>query len=204
MIRFNSERNRYEGYNATYSAWMQLSGVIDLDGNTRITAELTPGANDNIIRFYANNVLTATIDSTKLFAEDFQTSGIDIQGNTISAISTDTDVNLTTSGTGSVKIGNLNIRNNTITNTASNAVTEFVETGTGYVKISGVRGVVIPVGDQTNRPLTPPVGMMRFNTTYSIIEIWDGGAWINIAGTTTGISITQATDIGIVSALLFG
>jgi hypothetical protein len=93
---------------------------------------------------------------------------------------------------------------NTITNTASNAVTEFVETGTGYVKIGGVRGVVIPVGDQTNRPLAPPVGMMRFNTAYSIIEIWNGADWISIAGTSAGISITQATELGIVSALLFG
>jgi hypothetical protein len=204
MIRYNTDRSRYEGWNSTANAWIQLSGVIDLDGNTRITAELTPGANDNIIRFYANGVLTATIDSTKLFTEDFQTTGIDIQNNTISAINTNTDINLTTSGTGGVKIGNLNIRNNTITNTASNAVTEFVETGTGYVKFAGTRGFVIPVGDNANRPLTPAVGMMRFNTFYSIVEIWDGTSWINIAGTTTGISIAQASDIGIVSALIYG
>jgi len=46
--------------------------------------------------------------------------------------------------------------------------------------------------------------MARFNTFYSIIEIWDGSNWINIAGTTTGISLAQATELGIVSALLFG
>ena len=204
MIRYNTELNRYEGYNASYSKWLQLSGVEDYDGNTKITAELTPGANDNIIRFYANGNLTATIDATKLYAEKITTDGIEINNNSISAINTNTDINLTTAGTGGVKIGNLRIRNNTITNTSSGAVTEFAETGTGYVKIAGTTGVVIPVGDNTTRPLTPVLGMMRFNTFYAIIEVWDGSNWINVAGTASGINITQATELGIVSALLYG
>jgi hypothetical protein len=204
MIRYNTDLNRYEGYNASYSKWLQLSGVEDYDGNTKITAESSPGANDNIIRFYANGNLTATIDATKLYAEKITTDGIEINNNSISAINTNTDINLTTAGTGGVKIGNLKIQNNTITNTSSGAVTEFAETGTGYVKISGTTGVVIPVGDNTTRPGVPVLGMMRFNTLYSIVEVWDGADWINVAGTSSGINITQATELGIVSALLYG
>ena len=204
MIRYNTDLNRYEGYNASYNKWLQLSGVEDFDGNTKITAELTPGANDNIIRFYADGNLTATIDATKLYAEKITTDGIEINNNSITAINTNSDINLTTSGTGGVKIGNLRIRNNTITNISAGAVTEFAETGTGYVKIAGTTGVVIPVGDNTTRPLTPVLGMMRFNTLYSIVEVWDGADWINVAGTSSGINITQATELGIVSALLYG
>ena len=86
----------------------------------------------------------------------------------------------------------------------SGAVTEFAETGTGYVKITGTNGVVIPSGDIGARPSVPITGMMRFNTFYAIMEVWDGATWVNVAGATSGISLTQATEIGIVSALLFG
>lgn len=84
MIRYNSQLGQYEGWNGTY--WLKLSGVQDLDGNTKITAELTPGANDNTIRFYAAGNIMATIDSTKLYAVDFQTSQLEVTTNTISAI----------------------------------------------------------------------------------------------------------------------
>jgi len=204
MIRYNTDLSRYEGYYATYNKWLQLSGVIDEDGNTYITAELTPGANDNVIRFVVNNNLLAYIDSTKLWADRFETNNIAVYDDQITTVASNTDINLTTAGTGGVKIGNLRIRNNTITNTATNAVTEFSEVGSGYVKISGTNGVVIPSGDLSNLPVSPELGMIRFNTFYSYVEVWNGTQWVNSAGTNSGVTLNQATDIGIVSALLFG
>jgi hypothetical protein len=204
MIRYNNESNRYEGYNATYNKWLQLSGVTDYDGNTYITAESIPGANENVLSFYANGNLTATIDSTKLFAEQFETNGINIINNTISAVATDTDVNLVSSGTGSIKIDNFKIKNNRITNIVSGAITEFAETGTGYVKIAGTNGVVIPAGDNSQQPVLPEIGMIRFNTFYSFVEVFDGVSWVNVAGTASGISASQATDIGIQTVIMLG
>jgi hypothetical protein len=204
MIRYNTDLNRYEGYYSASNKWLQLSGVTDEDGNTYITAESTPGANDNILRFYVDSALMAYIDSNKLWATRLETDQLAIYDNGITTVATDTDINLTTSGTGGIKIDNLKIRNNTITNTVSGAVTEFANTGTGYVKITGTNGVVIPSGDIGNRPSVPVTGMMRFNTFYAIMEVWDGTTWVNVAGSTSGISLTQATEIGIVSALLFG
>ena len=202
MIRYNTSLSRYEAWNGTY--WIRLGGVSDVDGNTRILAESAPGANENILYFYANGNLTATIDASKLFAERFQTTGVDINGNTISALVTDTDLNLTTSGTGGVKVGNLRLRNNTIINTVSGAVTEIGKTGNGYVKITGTNGVVIPVGDTSQYPLVAETGMMRFNTFYGYVEVYTGTTWVNSAGATSGVTLAQAQDIGIVSALLFG
>ena len=204
MIRYNTDRDRYEGYYSVSNKWLQLSGVTDEDGNTYITAESAPGANDNVLRFYVDGALMAYIDATKLWTTRLETDQLAIYNNEITTVLPDTDINLTTSGTGSVKIGNLKIRNNTITNTVSGAVTEFAETGTGYVKITGTNGVVIPSGDIGARPSVPITGMMRFNTFYAIMEVWDGATWVNVAGATSGISLTQATEIGIVSALLFG
>ena len=203
MIRYNNQIGRYEGYNGSY--WLPMSGVQDVDGNTYITAEATPGANDNTLRFYADNSLMVTIDSTKLFAERLQTTALDIQNNTITTIVTDTDINLTTPGTGGVKVGNLRIRNNTITNTAAGGITEFLQTGSGYVKITGTNGVVIPAGDtEFDRPVVPERGMIRYNTVLQLVEIYNGVTWTSVAGTSSGISEAQATDIGILTALLFG
>ena len=204
MIRYNTDFNRYEGYSATYSTWVKLSGVEDADGNTYITAEATPGTNDNVLRFYVDSTLMSYIDATKLWATRIETDQLAIYDNQITTVVTDTDINLTTSGTGGVKIGNLKVKNNTITNTVSGAVTEFAEAGTGYVKIAGTSGVVIPAGDLSQLPSVTELGMIRFNTYYGYVEIFNGVTWVNVAGSTSGISLSQAQDIGIVSALLFG
>jgi hypothetical protein len=204
MIRYNTELSRYEGYNATYSLWLAIGGVQDTDGNTYIKAESSPGANDNTLYFYINSVEKARLDATKLTTTRVQTTNLDIQNNTIGALTSNTDIVFTTSGTGGVKVGNLVIKDNGITNTVSGAVTEFAETGTGYVKITGTNGIVIPSGDTSQLPTNPEIGMVRFNTYYSYVEVYNGTTWTNAAGSTSGISISQAQDIGIVSALLFG
>jgi hypothetical protein len=155
----------------------------------------------------------ANIDSKQILHRNsnfnFQTSAtyvpqITIYNNEITTVATDTDINLTTAGAGSVKIGNLKIRNNTITNSVSGAVTEFTATGAGYVKITGTNGVVIPSGDLSNLPTVPALGMVRFNTFYGYVEVFNGATWVNSAGATSGVTLAQAQDIGIVSALLFG
>ena len=203
MIRYNSEYNQFEGYGTGY--WTRLGGVQSVDGNTYITPELTPGAGDNIIRFYANNVNSVYIDSTKLYTNSFQTSGISISNNTISAKVTDTDLNLTTSGSGGVVIGNLKFTSNSITNIVSGSVTTFNETGDGYVKISGTNGVVIPVGSA--EPTVAELGMIRYNSSLQYVEMYTGGAgsgWQNVAGSAAGVTQGDATDLSIVYAVLFG
>lgn len=203
MIRFNTDLQKYEGYNN--GLWLVLSGVQDADGNTRIIAEATPGANDNIIYFYVDNALMATLDSTKLFVERLQTANLDITGNSINAIAPNTDIIFTTAGTGGVRLGNVRIRNNTITNIVSNAVTEFAQAGEGYIRIAGTNGVVIPSGNTlTDRPITPELGMIRFNVDGQLVEVYNGVNWSGVAGESGGVTAVEATEIGITSALIFG
>ena len=49
-IRFNTDDRVFEGYDGEY--FVSLGGVIDVDGNTYITAERSAGDDDNILRFY--------------------------------------------------------------------------------------------------------------------------------------------------------
>ena len=63
MMRYNTDDTVFEGYNGTN--WVALTGVYDLDRDTYITAEQTPGADDDTIRFYAGNTLVANVSPTR-------------------------------------------------------------------------------------------------------------------------------------------
>jgi len=67
-IRFNTSTSHYEGYNGSF--WTSLGGVKDVDGNTYISAELTPGTNDDTIRIYNNDVLSASITGSMVEFKD--------------------------------------------------------------------------------------------------------------------------------------
>jgi hypothetical protein len=203
MIRYSTTNSRYEGWTGSY--WQQLGGVIDVAGATYITPELTPGAADNTIRFYTAGAVRAALDANKLSTTTVETNNIRITSNTISTVVPGTDINLTTSGVGGVRLGNLQIKNNTITNVVAGAITEFIESGSGYVRFGGRSGVVIPAGDTANdRPGIVETGMMRFNTVLQLVEIYNGVTWTSVAGSSGGVTVNDATDIGIVTALLFG
>ena len=204
MIRYNSDLSKYEAY--SNGLWLQISGVSDASGSTYILPEATPGANDHTLYFYADSTLAATIDSTKLYTPQVQTSGLTITSNLISATNTNANLNITTTGTGGVVMGNLRIYNSTITNIVADGVTTIAESGTmGYVKIAGTNGFVMPSGDTLNqRPLSPVTGMMRFNTDFQYVEVYNGSTWNSVAGANAGVTQSDAYDIGILSGLIFG
>jgi len=202
MVRFNTSTNDYEGYDGTY--WLPLNGIKDLDRDTFITAELTPGANDNTIRFYAENQLIADLTADRLRVISADIDELRIDDNIISTVDSNTDIRFEPNGTGSLVIGNFSIRSNTITNTVINSITEFNQVGGAYFKIAGTGGVVIPSGSNIERPGILDVGLMRFNTTDGRVEVYNGQQWVSAAGETAGITLVDAEDLSIRNALVFG
>ena len=204
QIRYNSDLQRFEGYNGTN--WINLKGVEDLDGNTKVTAELTEGANDNIIRFDVAGSTIVDIDSSRLNAPRVTVDDIQVDGNVISTVTTDTDLVFGANGTGSVVFDNFAIRDNTITNTVADSVTTFNYTGNGYVKFDNTYGMVLPVGDNTNRPnpAFTETGMMRFNTADARVEVFDGTAWVSVAGTSGSITAIDAQYLAVETVLMLG
>ena len=201
MIRYNTTTQRFEGYDGN---WIVLTGVYDLDADTYITAELTPGANDNIIRFYSAGNEIASITQTEFNVSKLKGDDIQIDGNTISTTTTNTDLNLTPNGTGGVNIDNIRISGSEINNTVSGAATRFTGAGTGYVEIVGTEGVVLPVGTSADRHPSPLIGMTRWNTTDSRLEIYDGTSWDSVAGTSGSVSTTDAENIALEIVLSLG
>jgi hypothetical protein len=204
QIRYNSELTRFEGFNGTN--WINLKGVEDLDGNTKITAELTEGANDNKIRFYNAGQLTVDIDANRLNAPKVTVDDITIDGNLISTTTADTDLELTANGTGSVKFDNFAFKDNTITNIVADSVTTFESTNNGYVKFDGTYGLIIPAGGNTQRPPlgNTELGQLRWNTDASRTEIYDGANWVSVAGSSAGISRADAENIAFEIVLSLG
>jgi hypothetical protein len=204
QIRYNQDLNRFEGYNGTN--WIILQGVEDLDGDTKVTAELVEGQNDNIIRFYTQDTVRANIDSNRFYADRFAVDDVQIEQNTISTITTDQDLILSAAGTGRVVIENFAFDGNRIINTVSNSITQFENTNNGYVKFAGTGGLVIPSGTSAERPAVAyrEVGMTRFNTEDDRVEVFDGINWASSAGAGSGINPADAADLAIETVLYLG
>jgi len=184
-----------------------FDGEVNSDVLPSVTATYNLGSNslqwNNI---YTVNFYTTTSTISTVNTNNFYSGSLKISSNTISAISSNTDINLSTTGTGGIVIGNLKFVGNSITNLVPDAVTTFVESGTGYAKFSGTYGIVVPVGTSDNRPAIQysETGMMRYNTDLQYIEIFNGTNWTSVVGTSTGVTFSDATDIGIEAALMIG
>ena len=201
MMRYNTQTNVFEGYNG--SNWIALTGVYDLDQDTYITAELTPGNDDDTIRFYAANTLVANVNSSRFDVTKLVVDNIEISGNTLTTTGVDQDLILNANGNGSIRIEDFRFQGNTITNIIS-APLKLKTTGTGYIDVSDAGGFVIPVGSTVDRPVTGLLGMIRYNTNDERVELYDGVQWGSIAGSSGAVSIIDATEIAVQMAVTLG
>ena len=199
MIRYNTDTNVFEAYDGQ---WSTLGGVYDTDRDTYITAENTPGADDDKIRFYAGGSEVASVTENRFDIKKLEVDDISVSGDTIQTITTNQNLNLTANGGGFVSIENFSFNGNQITNNVNGAVTTLKQVGTGYFKVQGTGGFVIPVGNNANRHPSPETGMMRYNTVEDRVEIYDiAGNWVSVAGSTGAVTFNDAEEIAIKLAL---
>lgn len=85
-IRYNTTDARFEGF--SNGVWDTFGGVIDVDQDTYILPESSPGADTDALTFYTANVLRATLNSIALTLNDtalaINVGNMKLLGNTIS------------------------------------------------------------------------------------------------------------------------
>lgn len=193
-IRFNNLSSLFQS--RISGSTTTLHGLYDTDLNTSLTAELTPGANDNIIRMTINGVVRGTITSQEAAFQRVAVDEIFIDFNRLGTINSNADLEIYPSGTGSVIVkDSISITDNTITNLGSDQATTINSTGTGYVKFAGTNAVRIPFGDTSQAPASPPVGATRINTDTLTGEVFDGIQFIPMVGNFSGVTATEMAEI---------
>ncbi len=193
-IRFNNLSSLFQS--RISGSTTTLHGLYDTDLNTSLTAELTPGANDNIIRMTINGVVRGTITSQEAAFQRVAVDEIFIDLNRLGTINSNADLEIYPSGTGSVIVkDSIDITNNKITNLGLNQATTINSTGTGYVKFAGNNAVRIPHGDTSQEPASPPTGAIRINTDTTTGEVFDGIQFIPMVGNFSGVTATEMAEI---------
>ena len=91
-------------------------------------------------------------------------------------------------------IGNLTVTDTTFSTNNAGSVIGFTTTGQGTIEINNTTALKISVGTTAQRPTTPTVGDLRFNSTTTSTEVYNGSAWENVGQDTT--TITSQTFAG--------
>ena len=173
-LRYNTTTNLFEGFS---SANVGFGGIYSDDRRTKVSATNVLG---NIV-FTANNVETARVSSGLLELNGLQTADAFFNNKRITTTVTNSNLELTPDGTGIIIINDLNLEDASITNTGTGNLS-LANTGRGYVKFDAPTGLVIPAGNDLERPLSPVVGLTRWNTERGYMETYSGTAWIRASG----------------------
>ena len=71
---------------------------------------------------------------------------------------------------GTVEVNPVDTASNVSVNIqAANGVLSYADSSTG--------GFYLPVGTTAQRPVSPSAGMIRYNTTTNLVEIYNGSSW---------------------------
>ena len=183
MIRFNTTDGRFEAYDGV--AWTGLGGVVDVDQNTYISAEDSPGADNNQLKFYAGGTLAATFDAnTASFTGNVDIAGnVNIGGNiTIGDANTDSitvaadfDSHLIANTHNTFDLGKQGVDWRTL-------YVQNIKGSGDTVNFTNTGAIVVPAANTALRPSSAVAGMFRFNTDENRFEGWDGSQWSGLAG----------------------
>jgi hypothetical protein len=175
---------------------MALSFVAGSMLNTNLVRDSDLAFNTNLlyIEYTGNRIGVNTVSPTEV---------LDVVGNvlvgnvkianigTVSAAGNITGGNILTSGivsaTGNLTGGNITLSANTVVSTNGNAIL-----------FTGTAGVGVPVGNTTTRPSPVATGTIRFNTTLTTLEVYNGADWQSAGGSSTvAISDQQFSGDGV-------
>ena len=80
--------------------------------------------------------------------------------------------------------GAFTFTDNRLQTTSTNEEIIIEPAGTGYVAIDTNSGLIVPVGTTAQRP-SGQTGMIRFNSTDELVEVYNGTSWVAIGSVNT-------------------
>ena len=171
--------------NVAITGNLDVTGDITIGGNVTIGDEttdsisITAGIGSDLKPAIDNtyDLGTATKRWNTIYARELETDSVRIDNNVIQTIDSNADLELRTNGTGTVNVENFSFSGDTISNT--NDIT--INPSTGVFRVDGTGAVKVPAGTTAERPGTPSLGMLRYNTDTNFFEGYDGN-WIPLAG----------------------
>lgn len=106
--------------------------------------------------------------------------------------------------TDTLYLENLKIVNNTITNLDTANPLILQNTGIGYYNFTGNNGIVIPSGNNVERPVSPELGDTRWNTEEGYLECFDGSVYVISTGGGIEVTVPIMEEFGNVYTFILG
>ena len=195
-LRYNTETSLFEGYD---TGWVGFNGIYSDNRTASVLAHPT----NNTLLFSVTGVNQGTIDSDKITINGLQADEVLANGNTITSVNSNADLELEASGNGYIFVDNVEFQRSKIIATTTNDNLNFASTGTGYWKLGGTTGVVIPVVDDSG--LEPgETGQLRWNALLEKLEVFTGSIWENGAGFIETVPTEDGQDINFEMNLILG
>jgi len=197
-FRFNSTDTLFRGYS---TATVSFAGVYSANKLTNVLAHPT----NNTLRFTTNSATNMTIGSGGLTVNSMSVdNNLTFATNIISTATTNADLYLTPNGNGEVIMDDISLYSNEITNLNSTNALTIQNTGSGYVKFSGTGGLAIPAGPTVIDTSGVDVGDLRYNTTLSITEVFNGVDYVGLSAASATLTGPEVEEITNLWALVLG
>ena len=176
-----------------------ISGTANVSGNANVGNLGTTGEITASSSITGGNIITAGYANI---------GNIAVSNVTISTLQTNANLNLDPNGIGSVVINSSGDASNLVVNgtTANLLYADAANNRIGVltnsipvnvaVKVNSTSSVILPVGNNSQRPGTPIQAMFRFNTDTTNYEFYDGVSWKQASSTFTTVSADEFTGDG--------
>lgn len=89
---------------------------------------------------------------------------------------------------GGTTIGNITVTDTTLSTTNAGANIIMQTTSQGTVQVDNTTAFNVSVGTTAQRPTTPVTGDLRFNSTNTSMEVYNGSGWVNVGDDTATIT----------------
>ena len=136
---------------------------VAVTSDDTITFSLTDNVTINGNLVSSNASVTYNLITSNLSAENINISN---------SITTSGNVSFSTAN-----IGNIYLSNNSITVTNKDGNINLTPDGNGAIITNTNTAIKLPTGNNLDRPNDPLVGMFRYNTAHTAVEVYDGDGW---------------------------